>query len=166
MFSHMCVKNSVHRGVSAPLHAGIHPLADALPWADTALCIHPQGRHPPRQTPPLGRHPPGRHTPSKMATTASYANAFLFRKKSNRALNCHFGSPKLCKREQDPLDLHLIVVNKTARFTLSISNSLNGSSLFKQELTGSILRFTIWIKRLNQDLWSWEMVISFPLSLK
>ena len=39
---HRCL--SVHRGVSAPLHTGIHPLDR-----------HPTGRHPPdqRQTPPL-----------------------------------------------------------------------------------------------------------------
>ena len=38
-------------GVSAPLHAGIHPLG---PEADTPLGRHPPGRH------PLGRHPPAR----------------------------------------------------------------------------------------------------------
>ena len=48
MFSQACVKNSVHSGgggVSALLHAGIHP---------------------PKQTPPpVGQNPPGRHPPAQ-----------------------------------------------------------------------------------------------------
>ena len=49
---------SVHRGVSTPLHAGIHPLGR-----------HPPGRHPPPgRTPPLGTppqadNPLGKHPP-------------------------------------------------------------------------------------------------------
>ena len=46
MFSQACVKNSVHKGGSAPVHAGIH-----TPWADTPW------QTPPRQTPP-GQTPP------------------------------------------------------------------------------------------------------------
>ena len=56
IFSEACVKNSVHRGGSLLLHAGIHPPGT-------------RGRHPPRS---IGRHPPeqthsprtrGRHPP-------------------------------------------------------------------------------------------------------
>ena len=65
IFSQVCVKNSVHRGVSASVHAGIHPPGR-----------HPLGRHPPVDTPwtdtpqadtpwvdtPVGTHPTGMHS--------------------------------------------------------------------------------------------------------
>ena len=57
-------------GLSAPLHAGIHPQTRGrhppgpeadTPWADIPQQI-PPGRHPPGRHPlPLGRHHPGRH---------------------------------------------------------------------------------------------------------
>ena len=50
---------SVHRGVSASVHAGIpHPPlgADTPPRADT-----PGSRHPPEQTPPIADPPKSRH---------------------------------------------------------------------------------------------------------
>ena len=43
MFLHLSVSHSGHRGVSSPVHAGIH----THPPADTLL-----SRHPPGQTPP------------------------------------------------------------------------------------------------------------------
>ena len=49
MFSRASVKNSVHGGVSVPLHAGIHPLGRHSPWADNYLGGHPQADTP---TPP------------------------------------------------------------------------------------------------------------------
>ena len=70
--------HSVHGGVSASVHAGIHPKGRHTPWADHSQVDTPPsqtppsplGRHPqvdthPGQTPPLGRnpHPPGQ-TPS------------------------------------------------------------------------------------------------------
>ena len=63
MFSQVCVKNSVHRGVSVR-----HPQADT-----PSLGRYPPGRHPPldrhpMQTPPWTdtRHPPlGRHLPGR-----------------------------------------------------------------------------------------------------
>ena len=54
-----------HGGVSAPLHAGIHPpgqtppLGRHPPWADTPLGRHPPGQTPPWADTPLGRHPLG-----------------------------------------------------------------------------------------------------------
>ena len=60
MFLHLSVSHSIHRTVSAPVHAGIHNPC----WADT-----PTG-----QTPPLGRHlqadtpgqtPPGQTPPAQ-----------------------------------------------------------------------------------------------------
>ena len=54
---HRCL-SVYRRGVSAPLHAGIHPPA----WADTPQADTPRGntprQTPPGQIPPLGRHPP------------------------------------------------------------------------------------------------------------
>ena len=53
-------------GVSASVHAGIHPLGQTPPEQT------PPGRHPPGRYPlgrhPLGRHPhPGRHPPGQTA---------------------------------------------------------------------------------------------------
>ena len=65
IFSQACVKNSVHGGGSASVHAGIQP-----PGADPPGSRHPQeqtpqSRHPPEQTPPQSRHhPPGADTPN------------------------------------------------------------------------------------------------------
>ena len=65
------IRNSVHRGVSTSVHAGIH----TVPWADTPLLGRPPpDRHPlasvhagihkpPGQIPSLGRHRPGQTTP-------------------------------------------------------------------------------------------------------
>ena len=62
VFLHMSVILSTG-GVSALVHAGIHPPGrHPPPRADTPPGRHPLDRHPPRQTPP-GRHPPGRHSP-------------------------------------------------------------------------------------------------------
>ena len=58
MFLQARVKNCVHGGMSASVHAGIH-----TPRADTPLADIPQGRH------PLGRHPPGQ-TPPQADTPA------------------------------------------------------------------------------------------------
>ena len=60
---HRCL-SVYRRGVSAPLHAGIHPPA----WADTLQADTPRAntprQTPPGQIPPLGRHPPlGRPLP-------------------------------------------------------------------------------------------------------
>ena len=55
VFTRVC--DSVHRGVSASVHAGIPPL-----WGQTP----PGSRHPPEQTPPGSRQPPGsRHPPEQ-----------------------------------------------------------------------------------------------------
>ena len=48
MFSQACVKNSVHGGGSAPVHAGIH--------------IPPGSTHPPAATAMDGMHPAGMHS--------------------------------------------------------------------------------------------------------
>ena len=48
MFSEACVRNTVHWGMSASVHAG-------MPHTP------PRSRHPPRQTPPGSRHPQSRH---------------------------------------------------------------------------------------------------------
>ena len=85
VFLHLSVGHSVHRGVSASVHAGIQ-----LP-TDTPLGKQPAGKIPPADTPqadtPLGRHPradtpPGRHPlPADSHCSgryASYMNAFLF----------------------------------------------------------------------------------------
>ena len=74
MFLHLSVCYSVHRGVSASVHAGLHP-----PGADTP----PRSRHPPpkEQTPPRSRHPLRSACKEIRATSgryASYWNAFLF----------------------------------------------------------------------------------------
>ena len=66
LFSQACVKSSVHGGVSASVHAGIHPLgrpspADTPPWADTL----PPGKHTPLGSTPPGSTPPREaHLPS------------------------------------------------------------------------------------------------------
>ena len=69
MFSVACVKNSVHRGVSDPLHAGIPP---QTLWDQT----------PPTTRPPLGQDPPGPDPIQVIWATsgryASYWNAILF----------------------------------------------------------------------------------------
>ena len=78
----MYVKNSVHRGVSASVHAGIPPGSRNLPeqqppgqdqappqeqtppmGADTPEQTSPQTRHPPEQTPSQSRHPKTRYPP-------------------------------------------------------------------------------------------------------
>ena len=67
-FSQACVNNSVHRGVSAPVHAEIH----TAPWVpgQTPLWVDsPSGQTPSGQTPPPGQTPPGQ-TPLQ-ADTAS-----------------------------------------------------------------------------------------------
>ena len=74
-FSQACVNNSVHRGVSAPVHAEIH----TAPWTpgQTPLWVDsPSGQTPSGQTPPLGRHPLGRH---RIRQTLSCANTLLGR---------------------------------------------------------------------------------------
>ena len=63
MFSQVSV---CPRGVSSPLHAGIHLPGQTPPSGQTPLGRHPVGQTPPQAgTPlnrlPLGRHPPGRH---------------------------------------------------------------------------------------------------------
>ena len=60
IFSETCVKNSVHRGVSASFHAGIHP-----PGTRGRHPPRTRGRHPPAQCmlgDTGGTHPTGRHT--------------------------------------------------------------------------------------------------------
>ena len=59
IFSQACIKNSVHGGVSASVHAGIHP-----PRADT----------PPDQAPPQTRYPPRTDTPPDQAHTPHRAD--------------------------------------------------------------------------------------------
>ena len=74
MFLHLSVSHSVHRGVSASLHAGIHT---PTPWEQTPPqeADNPQKQAlPPEQTPPCavhagrygqqagGTHPAGMHT--------------------------------------------------------------------------------------------------------
>ena len=73
------VCHSVHRGVSASVHAGIpHPQEQTppgadTPGADTPWSRHtlqsrpPRSRHPPEQTPPRSRHPP-EQTPPRVDT--------------------------------------------------------------------------------------------------
>ena len=81
--------HSVHRGVSAPVHAGIHPRADTSlgrnrpgrnpgqtpTWADTPLARHPLCRH------PLAIHPHWADTPPAdsycCGRYAFYWNAFV-----------------------------------------------------------------------------------------
>ena len=68
MFLHLAVNHSVHRGVPASVHAGIHTPSRYTPWAGT-----PPGWYTPRAgTPPNDGHCSGRYT--------SYWNAFLFYK--------------------------------------------------------------------------------------
>ena len=61
IFSVACVKNSVHRGGSAPLHAGIPPWDQAPPEPDTTQPLAPDTQ-PWDQTPPGTKHPPGPDT--------------------------------------------------------------------------------------------------------
>ena len=90
VFTGVC--DSVHRGVSASVHAGIPPTRPNTPWsrhpprADTPGADPPGSRHPPEQTPPQSRHPPGVDTPwckacweiwSTCGRYASYWNANL-----------------------------------------------------------------------------------------
>ena len=88
---HRCL--SVQRGVSAPLHAGIHPLPDQKqtatphPPRQTPSSQTPPGRHPPRQTPPCAVHDGIRST---SRWYASHWNAFLF-------LFCFFLKEKIGK---------------------------------------------------------------------
>ena len=68
MFLQLSVSHSVHRGVSASVHAGIHthpgsrhPSGADTPWsrhprADTPWEQTPPGADPPEQTPPGSRH--------------------------------------------------------------------------------------------------------------
>ena len=59
VFTRVC--DSVHRGVSAPVHAGIHTLMGRYtPRVDT---LRTRGRHPPGRSHPSGRHPPGQTPP-------------------------------------------------------------------------------------------------------
>ena len=75
VFTPVC--HSVHRGVSASVHTGIHPPGQTPcgqtspgrnpPWADTSPGRHPHADTPQADTPqadtssPTGRHHPGRH---------------------------------------------------------------------------------------------------------
>ena len=63
IFSEACVRNSIHRGVSAPLHAGIHtplgPEADTPPPQDQRQTPHPDPRSRLPPSPPQSRPPPG-----------------------------------------------------------------------------------------------------------
>ena len=68
VFTPVC--NSVHGGMSAPLHAGIYPLGRTPP------CRHPPGHTPPRQTSPLGHY--GIRSTTTNGRYASYLNAYLF----------------------------------------------------------------------------------------
>ena len=75
IFTPVC--HSVHRGVSASVHAGIPPprsrdplgadtppRADNPPGVDTPWSRPPQSKHPPgADTPPRSRHPPGADIP-------------------------------------------------------------------------------------------------------
>ena len=66
MFLHLSVILSTGGGLSAPMHAGIHP-PNRTPWADTPSL----GRHPlPGQTPPPWADTPWADTPQQMATAA------------------------------------------------------------------------------------------------
>ena len=60
-------------GVSAPVHAGIHPLGRQYPRGQTPS---PLGRHPPERQHPLYRHPPA--DGYCCGWYASYWNAFFF----------------------------------------------------------------------------------------
>ena len=58
VFLHVSVCHSVHRGVSASVHAGIHLPGADIPWEQTATppvqtIPPPWTRHPPEQTPPV-----------------------------------------------------------------------------------------------------------------
>ena len=64
MFLHLSVRHSVHGGVPAPLHAGIHhwagtPLGRYNPWAGTAPGMYTPSSYTPlaRQVPPRQVHP-------------------------------------------------------------------------------------------------------------
>ena len=101
-----CVCDSVNRGVSASVYAGIPPWEQTPPQADTPQSRPPRAdppleqTHPREQTPPWSRHPPGADTlrsrhphphppgadtpPSRLRHTVNerpvriYWNAFLF----------------------------------------------------------------------------------------
>ena len=62
VYTRVC--DSVHRGGSAPLHAGIHPRARGRhPPPGSRHSPSPRTRNPSEQTPPRTRHPPGtRHS--------------------------------------------------------------------------------------------------------
>ena len=77
VFTPVC--HSVHRGVSASLHAGIHPTSQTL---GRGVCLtvcwdtppgRPPGQTPHGQTPPPGTHPPGQT--SHQADTPLVVNA-------------------------------------------------------------------------------------------
>ena len=81
IFSEVCVKNSVHRGGSASVHAGIPPILrtrHTLPdQAPLRPGNHPRTRHPP----PREQHLPGRacwEIRSTRGRYASYWNAILY----------------------------------------------------------------------------------------
>ena len=71
MFLHLSVSHSVHRGVPAPLHAGIHPQAGApplqvhSPGSTPPGQVHPPAVHPRTGTPPSRYTPIGRYTPAQ-----------------------------------------------------------------------------------------------------
>ena len=89
IFSVACVDNSVHRGWSASVHAGIPPLSrDQAPPSDQAppWNRHPGTRHPPgEQTPPCavhagrygqqagGMHPTGMQSCLNLMSTAAHS---------------------------------------------------------------------------------------------
>ena len=66
MFLHLSVSHSVHEGVSASVHAGIHPPGRYTRSRYTPRQVHPPGT-PPWQGHPLADTPPGRytHTPGR-----------------------------------------------------------------------------------------------------
>ena len=111
IFAPVC--HSVHRGVSASVHAGIpppsgadtprsrHPPKQTPPQADTPEADTPQSRHPPKQTPqadtPLrSRHPPRADIPR--SRHAAYSPQT--RKHSSSMRTACFGPqpPHVCSR--------------------------------------------------------------------
>ena len=74
VFTPVC--HSLHRGISASVHAEIH-----TPWADTPLSRHPPGRHlpPPAITAADGKHPTGMHSCFHLCSTVQlpYTNVTL-----------------------------------------------------------------------------------------
>ena len=59
MFLHLSVSHSVHRGVSAPVHVGIHTPGQTPPWVDTPCPVH-AGIY--MATAADGLHPTGMHS--------------------------------------------------------------------------------------------------------